>query len=747
MTRAEEDQASAANSGRSVSRYAIGLAVAVAGAGLLMAVPAGLVAESAVVLRQVPRDSLSQDSVFRVDPIEVTATRTARPVFTTPAPVSVIDRSMLRRAKPNTVTDLFRDLAGLDVNGVGVQQPRPVIRGQRGQRILLLSDGLRLNNSRRQQDFGEIPSLVSPAQVERVEIVRGPASVLYGTDAIGGVVNIITQRPTQAGIHGTVGYLFGAEEDQHRGTVSLFALDGAFDWQVTGSWREAGNYRAPDGEFGAIVLNSPTVVNATGIKDWNAAFRAGWSVSDRHSVWGRVERYESEDAGFGFVEPDAYAADQPRIDIAYPMQEFTRVTGGWSATRLALPVADRFELMAYRQENRRELTFDLFTGFGPMAPPGAGISIDQYNYSDLGTNGLRLEVKKLAAGGLLFTYGLDWFRDASANRDSSVTTIVGFGPPQTEISTDEQVPDASYRSLGGFAQGEYTAGRLTVIAGARYQTVRAEAEEGQGVPAGLTSKSARTLVGSANLLYALSDEWSLVGSVGRAFRAPNMIEWFFEGPTPEGSGFQVRSPDLEPETSVNVDAGIRYRGRRIAAELFVYRNSVRDGIRIAPTGDTIQGFPAYQNVNLDKLLFRGAELSAEALVTGGLSVAGSYTWSDSEDELDPSNPIGDTFASKVTGALRYRDPGSRYWAEYRVRHNGERKDVTLSDNPLGDVLPSFTVHAVRGGVSLPRFGAATPSFGISVENLTNTLYAEFTNASFFRPEPRRRVTLSMDVSF
>lgn len=692
-------------------------------------------------------DTIRRDTVFRVDPIEVTATRTARPVFTTPAPVSVIDRSAIQRQKPNTVADLFRDLPGLDVNGVGVQQPRPVIRGQRGQRILLLADGLRLNNSRRQQDFGEIPALVSPSHVERVEIVRGPSSVLYGTDAIGGVVNIITQRPTQAGVHGTVGYLFGAEEEQHRGTVSLFGRDGAFDWQMNGSWREAGDYRAPEGEFGSIALDSAVTVHSTGIRDWNAAFRAGLALSDAHSVWGRVERYESEDAGFGYVSPSAYSPDQPDIDISYPMQQFTRLTAGWSAANLGFVLADRFELMAYRQENERELTFDLFTGFGPMAPPGAGIDIAQYNWSDLTTNGLRFEAKKLSSPGILFTYGIDFFRDGSENRDSSVTTIVGFGPPQTEIGTDETVPDATYRSFGGFAQGEYTTGPLTLIAGARFQTVRAEAEEGQGVPAGLTSKSARTLVGSANVLYALTDEVSLVGSVGRGFRAPNLIEWFFEGPTPEGNGFQVRSPDLEPETSVNVDAGIRYRGSRIAAEAFVYRNSVRDGIRIASTGDTIQGFPAFQNVNLDKLLFRGIELSAEAYVTGALSVAGTYTTADSEDELDPSNPIGDTFSSKVTGAIRYRDAGNRFWAEYGVRHNGERKDVSLEENPLGEVLPSFTTHALRGGVTLPRVGTATPRFGVSIENLTDELYAEATNASFFRPEPRRKLTLSMDVSF
>ncbi|NIW86532.1 MAG: TonB-dependent receptor plug domain-containing protein, partial [Gammaproteobacteria bacterium] len=101
-------------------------------------------------------------------------------------PVSVIGSRVLQQIAPNTVTELFKGLPGLDVTGTGANQGRPMIRGQRGQRILLLQNGIRLNNSRRQQDFGALPALIDISGVERVEVVRGPASVLYGTDAIGG---------------------------------------------------------------------------------------------------------------------------------------------------------------------------------------------------------------------------------------------------------------------------------------------------------------------------------------------------------------------------------------------------------------------------------------------------------------------------------------------------------------------------------------------------------------------------------
>ena len=98
-----------------------------------------------------PADTL----VYNLDPVVVTATRGPRELSTIPQPVSVVQLRDLERRSANTVTDLFRGLPGLDVTGVGVNQGRPQIRGLKGQRILLLSDGLRLNNSRRQQDFGD----------------------------------------------------------------------------------------------------------------------------------------------------------------------------------------------------------------------------------------------------------------------------------------------------------------------------------------------------------------------------------------------------------------------------------------------------------------------------------------------------------------------------------------------------------------------------------------------------------------
>src|SRR5687767_15377954 len=119
---------------------------------LALALPTAASAQAPDTTRKVRVDS---SRIRQLDPINVTATRSAREIFRTPQPVLVVDSAAARRRAAYTVSDLFRLEPGVDITGTGTNQARLAIRGQRGQRILLLENGIRLNNARRQQDFGE----------------------------------------------------------------------------------------------------------------------------------------------------------------------------------------------------------------------------------------------------------------------------------------------------------------------------------------------------------------------------------------------------------------------------------------------------------------------------------------------------------------------------------------------------------------------------------------------------------------
>jgi outer membrane receptor protein involved in Fe transport len=152
-------------------------------------------------------------------------------------------------------------------------------------------------------------------------------------------------------------------------------------------------------------------------------------------------------------------------------------------------------------------------------------------------------------------------------------------------------------------------------------------------------------------------------------------------------------------------------------------------------------------VNVDKLRVTGVEASGTVAIAWGISLGAHYTHLRSKDVLDPNNPVAQSYSDKIGGTVRYDHPSRRFWFAYTIRHEGEQDDVSLALNPIGNILPAFTVMDARAGAALFRVGGTTHGIGIQVTNLTDELYAEPSNASLFRPEARRNVVLSYRLDF
>ena len=715
---------------------------------------AWLLVAPSLALTQQPGPKARDDSTTRASALRavtITATRHPTDVHEVAAPVSVLDSSVLRDRAPNNPADLLRELPGADVIGVGPNQNRPSIRGQGGQRILLLEDGIRVNNSRRQQDFGELPALVDISELERIELIRGPASVLYGTDAIGGVINLITLSPRfgdgPASMNGRLGFRYGTAGDLGKAEGSLSGRAGSFAWALGGSWRRASNYDAPSGRFGNVQFAKDVTVLDAGVKDHGENAYVGWRGENGAKAFVKLEQYVANDAGFGYVPNTLLGGDDTKIQIRYPHQDLKKLTLGGASGALALPFADRAEITAWTQRNQRDLAQDIFIPFGAGTPPGAGVSVQTGNYSDIATVGVRAELTKLLSR-VLLTYGVDAFEDRSYNTDTSTTTVLGFGPPAPRASNQSQVPNAVLSSAGAFAQGSVGVfNRATLSIGGRVQQVRSDTRFTPGVATPAQSHANATAVYAVNGLVRLTEALNAVASVGRGFRAPNLVERYFAGPTPEGSAYQLASPDLRPETSVNYDLGLKYRLADLNAEATIFENDIADGISTAPTGQAINRLPVYQNVNVAKLRSRGAEVVATVLLGHGIRASGNWSTISSANLLDPKSPIGDTFSNKLNLALGWLDASARIWAEYTVRRNGEQRDIAVGSSPIGDVFPAFVVHGIRGGVRGWHVGGFRQDITLAVNNLGNTLYAEAANSGFFRPEPKRNVVIAISSAF
>ena len=684
--------------------------------------------------------------------VTITATSTKRDTFETPKPVSVVNSQKIEESAPNNVTDLLTELPGVDVNGVGVNQSRPVIRGLRGQRILLMEDGIRMNSSRQQQDFGEIPGMVDINDVDRVEIVRGPASTLYGSDAIGGVINIISKLPGYdlkgTAIHGSLGYRYSSADEQNKGAVNLNGHIGKLAFIINGNYRHANDYKAPAGSFGNITLNRDVPVLDTGVKDYGYTFHLGYNFSQKNQVSFKYDYYDAANAGFGLVEPELYDPGAPRIQIQYPLQKVHKYVLAFENRDLRFLLADHIGFKIYLRANERNLAMNIWVPFNMPRLPNAGLMIQSNNYTDVNTAGFRFEFNK-GLKNHIFTYGIDLFVDSTRNTDENITTIVGFGPPQSTTDNTPQVPNARYRSMGIFLQDDISLfNRTALILGVRYQDVNAKTRETVGLEnEPLVNSTDRTIVGTANLIYSLTDNLRLVFSAGRGFRSPNLIERFFNGVTPEGSGFQSRNLGLKAETSLNFDLGFKYRRKNVYVEATVFNNVIYDGIRIAATGKEVNQIPEYQNINVDKLRLRGIEVMGKLYLNFGITIMANYTYMKSKDMGNPETPYVDTYSSKINGEIRYDDPGKLFYVAYHLRHNGNQEDVQLGENPIGPTIPGFTVHSVSVGLTLFRNSSFPQQVGIVIGNLTNTLYSEFSNVSFFRPAARRHIVLTWAARF
>ena len=708
----------------------------------------------------------------------VTATGTTRDVFEIATPVTVVPAEKIERKAPQNAADLLREEPGVDVAGVGPNQMRPVIRAQRGLRVLFLENGLRLNNARRQTDFGEISGIVNLDSVEKIEVVRGPASVLYGSDAIGGVLNLVSREPEHgAPLKGFLDLSYANAGDRRRAGAAVSGSLGAFTYQLGASKRKADDYEAPSGSFGNIRLGDDTTVLDSGVDDSDVWGSLGWEINDRNTLQFRMNRYDAGPTGFGYIPGEKYGVTEDvKIRILYPEQQFDRYSLGWAGNWDANPLANSTNVQLYYQRNKRSLNNDIDINIGPIAPgfPNSFVLAKTYNRTLLSTTGFRADAVRILFGGNhTITYGAEGYRDRSFNTDYSQTeTHIKFAGPPFEViqradSRRTNAPNATNTSSGVFVQDEMILmPRLRVTAGLRYHQVetRATATTGWDIQ-GLDFDDANT-VGAITATYQLTNELNALVSYGTAFRAPNIIERLFNGPTPEGNGYQLLNPALTSETSENWDLGLKYRRADAFMELVGFRNTVKDGIvQDFLTTAEVAALPVdvrnairasgarfvVRQVNADRLRYEGLELALGYHMQAGLTVGGSYTHINAT-RLGATTilPPDDVYKNKVFAYARFQRPGSRWWAEYNVRHNGKASaniDEGEPVPPVGGTLPAFTVQNIGAGARVFESGRLTHDVTLWVDNLTDRLYAEFSNASFFRPEPGRTARISYRLGF
>lgn len=494
-------------------------------------------------------DVVLQSALVELASVQAVATGTAGSVFASPQPTSVLEGSTLRSSHGSSVGDALEGLPGVRSMSMSPGIGKPVIRGLSSNRVVVVDDGQRLETQQWGSDHGPNAETVGAS---RIEVLRGPASVLYGSDALGGVVNIVRQPPPDAlgiqpFIRARAGSAYYSNPAGLETTAGIEGAAGAAGVRLSATQRGTGDLRAP----GARLWNTGNEVTnldaAGSVRLGSSSITAGY-VTRRE----RIEIYEDP-----LVVP-RFTGYQ-RI---FERRGIVKASTGLGADRLEAH-------LTHERNERRE--------FDDVAATGVALGL----LATTSTGQLSYHHRPL--GAFSGTVGVSFFE----------SDFQKFGRKTL-------IPSSVTRNMAAylFEQGEL--GRWLLSAGLRMDGRTLQASADTVLRMGDERRSWRAVTGNAGALYRVSAPIAVVLNVGRGFRAPSAADLFSNGYHEGTRAFERGDPSLGVESSLNVDLAVRAQTAMLNAEVGIFANRIRDYIYLKPVG------------SLDTLL----HAQGDALLTG-----------------------------------------------------------------------------------------------------------------------------------
>jgi outer membrane receptor protein involved in Fe transport len=549
-----------------------------------------------------PPAAFSEDE--HIDEVLVTATRRAASESDVSSALSLVDADALRSNK--LVTDALAEGPGVFLQQTTPGQGAPIIRGQKGSAVLHLVDGMRLNNAIFRSAPTQYLALVPVTAIERVEVLRGTPASLYGSDAVGGVVQLVTRVPNFDSMNTEVrGEAFAAFDTAERGRVVRGVLD-------IGNQRVASSFSGEYLKTGDRRVGGGDEIGPSGYESKAGRVLMSVTPDDRRSWLFDIHFLEQPSTprvdelvpGFGqtepsssefFFEPNRRLFAHVRYDVVSgPADLDWRIDASWQR------IEDDRVTRDFQSSTRRL----------------------ESNSSDL-TGAMISASRQIDAGSWIV--GLEYYHDRVSSSRASQDIASGQILPAAA-----RYPDGSTVDQGAiFANADYAVSeRNRLSGGLRVSSVDIT------MPRTLVSAAANISVsdgsGDIGWLFDLSEEWQLVSNIGLGFRAPNVFDLGTLGSRP-GNRFNIPNTNLESERALQFDAGMRYRSGRSEMEFILYTLQYDDRITSVLTGDvTPDGRDVVQSVNAADSTVRGVEFGLESHLTDALSASAvlNYTWGE-----------------------------------------------------------------------------------------------------------------------
>jgi len=551
------------------------------------------------------------------------------------------------------LTDALADATGVHLQQTTPGQGAAIVRGQKGSSVLHLVDGMRLNNALFRSAPTQYFALVPTVAVERIEILRGTPASLYGSDAIGGVLQVITHKPEfESTSVSSSGEVFASANTAERSQV----LGGTLD---VGTNRLATSLSVEFADIGDRRIGGGDRVKPSGYESraarWLLAGRPSsdksWSLDLQFLEQPDTPRVDELVAGFGQVEPSSsefFFKPNRRSFVHGDYQSSSGLLGlDWDADVAWQRIDDDRQSRDYLAPDRtlEQNRSDLY-----------GLTISGSKRTDLGS----------------WIAGVDIHHDEVSSRRVSEDIV---SDQRSDVAP--RFPDgSSMQLLSTYGNGTWTIGeRHAVTAGLRLSDVRTR------LP---TSQIHNTEIsGDIGWVATINELWQFTSNIGYGFRAPNVFDLGTLGNRP-GNRFNIPNTDLDSERVFHADIGVRYRLGGDEFEASVYAMRYRDRITSVLTGDvTPSGRDITQSVNASESQVHGVEVSLRheagmywlldgnvTYTRGEQQIAGMGT--EPADRIPPlSGRVGITF-----------DPESSYTIEAWASFSADQSRLSARD--IGD---------------------------------------------------------------
>ena len=640
-------------------------------------------------------------------------TAEARSQFDVFQPTSVLAGQDLTKQLEGSLGATLENQPGVAMRSLGPAPSRPVIRGLDGDRVLILQDGQRTGDLSSQS--GDHGVSVNPESAESIEVVRGPATLLYGANAIGGLVNVITNEIPTRPVNGATGggtIDFGSSAEEAGGAGNVQLGNGRFAVNVGGGGRHSEDYGTPEGD----VLNSHSrsgFVNIGG----------GWTGARGYA--GGSWNYDDTKYGIPVVEGGVLQLTPRRHALTFRAGA-ERLDGAFDGFRATL---------AHRRYKHDELEGETV---------GTSFSNDTTEVQLLGSH--------RAVGRLKGSVG-GWFLDRAFDA----------------IGEEALSPAVDQSGVAAFLYEEVTWPHVTLQFGGRI-------DHASYSPAGEPERDFTNGSGSGGVLFrpaAADDRLTLAASVALAARAPALEELFFFGLHHGNFAFEIGNPELASERALGVDLSLRWRASRASGEFTYFRNDINDfifrneisheeydereqefidrfggrepagheehgeGEEAEPEGE--EELPFVEFVAADTVL-QGIEAHSDFQLTSGFSAELGFDYvrgalKGTDDPLPRMPPF------KFRGGLRYQHAA--------LQVGGQVTAAAKQDRVLGIETPTdgYTLLRLYGSYSFEG-GGAVNTITVRLDNATNELYRN--HLSFIKdvvPEMGRNFTVVYAVRF